>query len=417
MNAENGPETGGRKSVAGTPPSRLRSECGGPPRSRTPSQTLASRKATRATPETSDRIPASERPLGIRAMKPVAALEVNAFARVISSPACRTRPQPRRLARIWSPARTVTWAGACWSGSRASPARGAHCARWCARARPPRRWSASPPAFAPKCWWSTHRPGRPGRAAEGCAGTVHLVGILRETRGTATRRPTRNHLALAAGLARRPAPDRVPEHPRLAPGDDGCPPQGRAEQILLAGAVPLVLRVPMIGASDFVARAGAGGARPLRPLLRGEAGASSRSTARTWSRPSRGRLARRRRQPRDRLAGLVASRRAAGAQRAAMGAARSRCPYRWRGVCFWPKLLKIPARARWACSTTTTVDPKPACDARIQLTPLGETLLRCLGPDRRGMSKTTAPARPRRGPCCGRCCRGSSPCCVLASST
>ena len=45
------------------------------------------------------------------------------------------------------------------------------------------------------------------------------------------------------------------------------------------------------------------------------------------------------------------------------------------------------------------IDPKPACDALgIQLTPLDETLLRCVGPgSEERMSETAAPARPRRG--------------------
>jgi NADH dehydrogenase len=236
------------------------------------------------------------------------------------------------------------------------------------------------------------------RAAEGCAHAVHLVGILRETRSSRyedAHEATSRALAAAAeraGLRRIVYLSILGSHPSA---DNAClASKGRAEQILLAGAVPtVVLRVPMvIGSGDFVSRTLREQARArFVPLLRGGSGreqpidaddvvaailaALGRADARSLALDLAGPESLSRRELLERTARLWGSRPIA-----------IPLPYALEhAVAFAAeKLLANPPLTRAMLGVLDhddEIDPKPACDELgIRLTPLGETLLRCVGP-------------------------------------
>lgn len=116
------------------------------------------------------------------------------------------------------------------------------------------------------------------RAAEGCHYAVHLAGIIKES---STSRFADAHEATTTALARaadRTGLRRVVYLSILGSEPDSTNPclasKGRAERILLEAATPvLVLRVPMvIGPGDFVSKALAREAQAsFAPLLRGGA--------------------------------------------------------------------------------------------------------------------------------------------------
>ncbi|HEY8152835.1 MAG TPA: NAD(P)H-binding protein [Myxococcota bacterium] len=240
------------------------------------------------------------------------------------------------------------------------------------------------------------------RAAEGCTGAVHLVGIIRETRGSRyadAHEATTRALAAAApraGLRRIVYLSILGSRPDAS---NAClASKGRAEQILLAGAVPaLVLRVPMvIGAGDFVSRTLRKQARArFVPLLRGGRG---------------------REQPIDGddvvsaiLAGLGLPAAAHLALDLAGPESLSRRELLARSARLWnshPIAIPLPYALEHAMALAAEtllanppltramlgvldhdddIDPKPACDRLgLQLTPLDATLRRCVGPGSEG---------------------------------
>jgi NADH dehydrogenase len=240
------------------------------------------------------------------------------------------------------------------------------------------------------------------RAAEGCTAAVHLVGILRETRGSRyadAHEATSRALAAAApraGLRRIVYLSILGSRPDSA---NAClASKGRAEQILLAGAVPaLVLRVPMvIGAGDFVSRTLRGQARArIVPLLRGGRGREQpidgddvvAAILAGLDLPAAGPLA-------LDLAGPESlSRRDLLARTARLWDNRPvplPLPYavEYTMALLAEKLLANPPLTRAMLGVLDhddEIDPKPACDQLgIQLTPLAETLRRCVGPGSEG---------------------------------
>lgn len=236
------------------------------------------------------------------------------------------------------------------------------------------------------------------RAAAGCAAAVHLVGIIRESRGSryadaheATTRALAA-AALRAGLRRIVYLSILGSHAQAA---NAClASKGRAEEILLAGAAPaLVLRVPMvIGEGDFVSWMLRKQARArVVPLLRGGRG---------------------REQPIDAddvVAAVLASLDRPAALREALDLAGpeslSRRELLLRSARLWsnrPVVIPLPFAAEHALAFAAEkllanppltramlgvldhddeIDPRPAC-ARlgIGLTPLDDTLRRCVGP-------------------------------------
>ena len=236
------------------------------------------------------------------------------------------------------------------------------------------------------------------RAAEGCTAAVHLVGILRETRSsryTDAHEATSRALAAAApraGLRRIVYLSILGSRPES--GNACLASKGRAEVILLSGAVPaLVLRVPMvIGAGDFVSRTLRAQARARWvPLLRGGSG---------------------REQPIDGddvVAAILAGLGRAGGGPLALDLAGpeslSRRELLARTAELWdnrPTVIPLPYALEHAMAFAfekllgnppltramlgvldhdDDIDPKPACDRLgIALTPLDETLRRCVGP-------------------------------------
>ena len=236
------------------------------------------------------------------------------------------------------------------------------------------------------------------RAAAGCTGAVHLVGILRETRGSRyadAHEATTRALAAAApraGLRRIVYLSILGSHAGAA---NAClASKGRAEDILLAGETPaLVLRVPMvIGAGDFVSRTLRGQARArLVPLLRGGRG---------------------REQPIDGddvIAAILAGLERPGVGREALDLAGpeslSRRELLARSARLWnndPRVIPLPFAFENALAFVfekllpdppltramlgvldhdDDIDPRPACERLgLKLTPLDETLRRCVGP-------------------------------------
>jgi uncharacterized protein YbjT (DUF2867 family) len=236
------------------------------------------------------------------------------------------------------------------------------------------------------------------RAATGCGVAVHLVGILRETRSsryTEAHEATTRALAEAgprAGLRRIVYLSILGSHAKAA---NAClASKGRAEDILLAGSTPaLVLRVPMvIGAGDFVSRTLRRQARArLVPLLRGGRG---------------------REQPIDAddvVAAILAGLGRPGIGREALDLAGpeslSRRDLLARTARLWgsrPRVIPLPLALEYAFAFAAEkllanppltramlgvldhdddIDVKPACDRLgLALTPLDETLRRCVGP-------------------------------------
>jgi NADH dehydrogenase len=240
------------------------------------------------------------------------------------------------------------------------------------------------------------------RAAQGCTAAVHLVGIIREGRNSRYQQAheaTSRALADAAtrtGLRRIVYLSILGSQPEA---HNAClASKGRAERILLDGATPaVVLRVPMvIGAGDFVSRALRGQARArLVPLLAG------------------GRI---REQPIDAddvVAAILAALDRPGLGPLALDLAGPesltrrelllRCAQLWgrrpiviplpygleHAIAFAAeKLLGDPPLTRAMLGVLAhddDIDPKPACDRLgIALTPLAETLRRCVGPGSEG---------------------------------
>jgi NADH dehydrogenase len=240
------------------------------------------------------------------------------------------------------------------------------------------------------------------RAAAGCAAAVHLVGILRETRSS---RYADAHEATARALAEaapRAGLRRIVYLSILgsnANAANAClASKGRAEDILLAGATPaLVLRVPMvIGAGDFVSRTLRKQARArVVPLLRGGSG---------------------REQPIDAddvVAAILAGLERPGIGREALDLAGpeslSRRDLLARTARLWgrrPSVIPLPFALEYAFAFAAEkllanppltramlgvldhdddIDVKPACDRLgLELTPLDETLRRCVGPGSEG---------------------------------
>lgn len=236
------------------------------------------------------------------------------------------------------------------------------------------------------------------RAAAGCAAAVHLVGIIRESRSSRyvdAHEATTRALAAAApraGLERIVYLSILGSRPDAA---NAClASKGRAEAILLASATPaLVLRVPMvIGRGDFVSRTLRQQARArIVPLLRGGRG---------------------REQPIDAddvvaaiLAGLAPqpgrseALDLAGPESLARAELLQRCARLWNNR---PIVVPVPFALEHAFAFALErllpdppltramlgvldhddeIDPAPAC-ARLALalTPLDETLRRCVGP-------------------------------------
>ncbi len=236
------------------------------------------------------------------------------------------------------------------------------------------------------------------RAAAGCTAAIHLVGILRETRGSRyadAHEATTRALAEAApraGVRRIVYLSILGSH---ANATNAClASKGRAEDILLAGATPaLVLRVPMvIGTGDFVSRTLRGQARArVVPLLRGGRG---------------------REQPIDAddvVAAMLAGLERPGVGREALDLAGpeslSRRELLARTARLWnnrPVVIPVPHALEYAFAFAAEkllanppltramlgvldhdddIDEKPACDRLgVALTPLDETLRRCVGP-------------------------------------
>ena len=240
------------------------------------------------------------------------------------------------------------------------------------------------------------------RAAEGCTAAVHLVGIIRETRSSRyadAHEATSRALAAAApraGLRRIIYLSILGSRPNA---ENAClASKGRAEEILLAGEVPtLVLRVPMvIGVGDFVSRTLRAQARARWvPLLRGGRGREQPIDADDviaailagLDRPAAGQLV-------LDLAGPESlSRRELLARTARLWDNRPIAiplPYALEYAMAFvaEKLLGNPPLTRAMLGVLDhddDIDPKPACDRLgIQLTPLGETLRRCVGPGPEG---------------------------------
>jgi NADH dehydrogenase len=240
------------------------------------------------------------------------------------------------------------------------------------------------------------------RAAEGCAGAVHLVGIVRESSSssyTEAHEATTRALAAAAPRAGLRRVVYLSILGSRAGERNAClASKGRAEDILLEGATPaLVLRVPMvIGRGDFVSAMLRAQARArVVPLLRGGSG---------------------REQPIDGddvvdaiLAGLARSELERSALDLAGPESISRLELLLRSARLWgnrPTVLPLPYAVEHAFAWLAEklfanppltramlgvldhdddIDPKPACDRLgIALTPLEETLRRCVGPGSEG---------------------------------
>lgn len=98
-------------------------------------------------------------------------------------------------------------------------------------------------------------------ALEGCTALVHLVGILKETEASSYREAHEEGCRVLAEAAEHVGVERVVYLNILGADGDAANPclasRGRAEEILCAGRVPvLVLRVPMVlGEGDYASRA------------------------------------------------------------------------------------------------------------------------------------------------------------------
>jgi NADH dehydrogenase len=247
------------------------------------------------------------------------------------------------------------------------------------------------------------------RAASGCDAGVHLVGIIKEGAGAtyeAAHEDTCRVLARVAeraGLRRLVYLSILGSHPDAA---NAClASKGRAEALLMEGRTPVtVLRVPMVvGEGDIASRALAGQARaPLLFLVGG---------GRTWQQPI---------DAADVVEAilLAVDRSAPGAEAFDLGGPES---LRHRELVKRaaalhgrrPWVFPVPVGlARWAAKGLARlsanppitpamldvlqhndrIDPRPACDALgLSLTPLDDTLARCVGPDARDALATETP--------------------------
>ncbi|MGH0035966.1 MAG: SDR family oxidoreductase [Myxococcota bacterium] len=245
-------------------------------------------------------------------------------------------------------------------------------------------------------------------AASDCAACVHLVGIIKEGRGAtyaSAHEDTCRVLARAAeraGLQRLVYLSILGSHPDAA---NAClASKGRAESLLGEGPTPVTtLRVPMVlGEGDFASRALAGQARaPFLFLIAG---------GRTWQQPI---------DAADVVEAIVLSlaRSEPGNEAFDLGGPE---PLRHRELVERaaalygrrPRVVPVPlglARSaigllsRVASNPPITpamlgvlqhndrIDPRPACDELgLSLTPLDETLARCVGPDARDDLPTEA---------------------------
>jgi NADH dehydrogenase len=242
-------------------------------------------------------------------------------------------------------------------------------------------------------------PERLTEAARGCDAAVHLVGILKESstsRYTAAHEASTQSLAAAAsaaGLKRivyLSILETDPDSPNACLAS-----KGRAERILLDGAVPaLILKVPMVlGPGDTTAR-----------IVRGEAQASVLPLiggGRTRAQPIFAD---------DVIDAIVAGLDKPGLDNVSLDlAGPTSLPQRdfiARAAALYGKQPRVLALPRWLVRglaglaerlmadppfTPTSldvildddnVDPKPACQRLgIELTPLDEILRRCIGPE------------------------------------
>jgi NADH dehydrogenase len=246
-------------------------------------------------------------------------------------------------------------------------------------------------------------------AAAGCDACVHLVGIIKEGGGASYENAHEDTCRVLARVAERAGLRRLVylsilgSHPDAA---NAClASKGRAEEILMKGVTPVtVLRVPMVlGEGDVASRALAGQARaPFLFLVKG---------GHTWQQPidaadvveaillavERGDA------PSEAfdLGGPDALRHRELVERAAALFGRK------------PRVIPVPlGLARFAARTferlsanppitsamlgvlqhNDRIDPRPACDELgLSLTPLDDTLARCVGPDARDAPSTEAP--------------------------
>lgn len=235
-------------------------------------------------------------------------------------------------------------------------------------------------------------------AAQGCRAAVHLVGIIKETRTSRFADAHEASTATLATAARRADLERVVYLSILGSRPDSANPclasKGRAEEILAGGDVPsLTLRVPMvIGENDFVSRKLAADARAkVVLLLRGGRGKEQPIDAE------------------DVVSAVLAavdfpgdehrSLDLAGPESLTRRALLERCALRFgnrptvvpvpralmTGFASLAERLPDPPLSRAMLGVLDhddDIDPTPACRVLgIALTPLDETLARCVGGD------------------------------------
>lgn len=238
-------------------------------------------------------------------------------------------------------------------------------------------------------------------AASGCDAGVHLVGIVKEGRTASYRSAHEDTCRVLARAASRAGLRRIVYLSILGSRPGAANPclasKGRAESILMEGPTPVtVLRVPMvIGEGDVASRALAGQARaPLLFLVDG---------GRTWQQPI---------DAADVVEAVVHALERGGTDDESFDLAGPE-PLRHRDLIEraaalygrQPRIVPVPlglARLAAAVLARTSadppitpamldvlqhddrVDPTPACEALgLSLTPLDQTLARCVGPDAR----------------------------------
>ncbi len=234
----------------------------------------------------------------------------------------------------------------------------------------------------------------------GCTHAVHLVGILKEKSTSRYEDAHERATHALAGAADTAGLSRVVTLSILGAGPDSAnaclASKGRAEQILLAARTPaLVLRVPMVlGEGDFASRALARRARArTAPLTRGGASleqpiyagdvveAIVAGTTRDGLDALTLELAGPESLPHRQLVARAAAAAGAGAPRTLP------VPYALTAALAWlfEKLAKDPPVTRamlGVLDRDDAVDPSEACaKLGIELTPLDETLRRCVGPE------------------------------------
>ena len=235
-------------------------------------------------------------------------------------------------------------------------------------------------------------------AAKGCSGIVHLVGIIAESASSRYRAAHEDTCTVLASAAANAGAERIVymsilgSHPGAA---NAClASKGRAERILLEGPVPaVILRVPMVlGKGDIASKALAGQARAaVLPLIRGGA---------TLQQPI---------DAGDVVDAIVAALSRPGLENAGLDLGGTEClthralvERAARLLGRRPTVVPIPlfavrafaaVIARLSANPPITpamlgvlqhddqVDPTEACTRLgIELTPLDETLRRCVGP-------------------------------------